>query len=63
MGRYDSKSPFENDKLNEIPSNVANPPFYFRQIKVGFAGESNGDFKMEEGLGPLQEIFWGGVPS
>ena len=52
----------ENDKLMKFQVIVANPPFSLDKWAMGFAGESNGDFKMEEGLDPYKRFSWGVPP-
>ena len=52
----------ENDKLMKFQVIVANPPFSLDKWAIGFAGESNGDFKMEEGLDPYKRFSWGVPP-
>jgi len=53
----------ENDKLMKFQVIVANPPFSLDKWAMGFAGESNGDFKMEEGLDPYKRFSWGVPPT
>lgn len=52
----------ENDKLMKFQVIVANPPFSLDKWAMGFSGESNGDFKMEEGLDPYKRFSWGVPP-
>jgi len=52
----------ENDKLMKFQVIVANPPFSLDKWAMGFAGESNGNFKMEEGLDPFKRFSWGVPP-
>jgi type I restriction enzyme M protein len=42
---------------------VANPPFSLDKWAMGFAGESNGNFKMEAGLDPYKRFAWGVPPT
>ena len=53
----------ENDKLMKFQVIVANPPFSLDKWAMGFAGEQNGDFKMEEGLDPYKRFSWGVPPA
>ena len=53
----------EDDKLMKFQVIVANPPFSLDKWAMGFAGESNGDFKMEEGLDPYKRFTWGVPPT
>ncbi len=53
----------EDDKLMKFQVIVANPPFSLDKWAMGFAGESNGDFKMEAGLDPYKRFAWGVPPT
>jgi type I restriction enzyme M protein len=53
----------ENDKLMKFQVIVANPPFSLDKWAMGFAGETNGDFKMDEGLDPYKRFSWGVPPT
>ena len=53
----------ENDKLMKFQVIVANPPFSLDKWAMGFAGESSGDFKMEEGLDPYKRFSLGVPPT
>ena len=53
----------ENDKLMKFQVIVANPPFSLDKWAMGFSGESNGAFKMEESLDPYNRFSWGIPPA
>lgn len=53
----------ENDKLMKFQVIVANPPFSLDKWAMGFSGEQNSDFKMEEGLDPYKRFSWGVPPA
>lgn len=53
----------EDDKLMKFQVIVANPPFSLDKWAMGFAGESNGQFKMEAGLDPYKRFAWGVPPT